>query len=86
MSVYLDYNATTPLAPEVIADITESLSEHWANPSSTHGPGVCARNVVERARAEVAAAIGGRPEDVVFTSGGTEVRAVWIELELGVCV
>ncbi|XP_037089618.1 LOW QUALITY PROTEIN: selenocysteine lyase-like [Pollicipes pollicipes] len=74
MAVYMDYNATTPLAPEVISDITQSLSEHWANPSSPHDAGVRARQVVEEARQQVATAIGDKAGDVVFTSGGTEAN------------
>ena len=71
--LYMDFNATTPLAAEVVADITESLSEHWANPSSSHSPGLSARRVLEEARGHVADAIGAQSEHVIFTSGGTEV-------------
>ena len=71
--LYMDFNATTPLAPEVVSDIADSLSQHWANPSSTHAPGLSARRVVDEARGHVASAIGARPEHVIFTSGGTEV-------------
>ena len=75
-ALYMDYNATTPLAAEVAADISESLLLHWANPSSTHAPGRSARRVLEEARGHVAAAIGARPEHVIFMSGGTEVGGV----------
>ena len=72
-ALYMDYNATTPLAPEVAADVADSLRRHWANPSSAHAPGQSARRVIEQARRHVAAAIGARPDHVIFTSGGTEV-------------
>ncbi|XP_043227057.1 selenocysteine lyase-like [Amphibalanus amphitrite] len=73
-TLYMDYNATTPLAAEVEADIADSLHQHWANPSSTHPPGRSARRVLEEARSHVAAAIGAQPEHVIFTSGGTEAN------------
>src|SRR5882757_8629681 len=49
-----------------------ALDESWANPSSIHGPGRRARDAIERARREVAVLLGAAPEEVVFTSGGTE--------------
>jgi cysteine desulfurase len=70
--IYLDHNATCPLRPEVRAAMVASLDEVWANPSSIHRPGRSARDAVERARREVAALVGALPEEVVFTSGGTE--------------
>ena len=70
--LYLDYNATTPLAPEVRAAMAPYLAEEFGNPSSGHAYGRRARAAVERARAEVAALIGAAPDDIVFTSGGTE--------------
>jgi cysteine desulfurase len=70
--IYFDHNATTPLRPEVKAVVCAALDEAWGNPSSIHGVGRRARAWVERARKEVAALVGGLPEEVVFTSGGTE--------------
>ena len=72
MSIYLDHNATTPPAPEVLDAMAAALRELPGNPSSPHGPGRAARAAIERARAEVAALIGATAEEIVFTSGGTE--------------
>jgi tRNA (5-methylaminomethyl-2-thiouridylate)-methyltransferase len=72
MTIYLDHNATTPLDPEVLEAMTGALRELPGNPSSAHAPGRAARAAVEGARAEVAALIGASPEEIVFTSGGTE--------------
>jgi cysteine desulfurase len=70
--IYLDYNATTPLDPTVVEAMLPYLREHFGNPSSTHAPGKMAHDAVERARAQVAGLLGARPDEVVFTSGGTE--------------
>lgn len=70
---YLDYNATTPVRPAVVAAMAEALSQ-VGNPSSVHGQGRAARARVEAARDQVAALVGARPEQVVFTSGGTEAN------------
>ena len=73
--VYLDWNATTPLRPEARA----AMAAGWdisGNPSSVHAEGRQARRLLEDARAAVASAVGGRPQDVVFTSGGTEANAL----------
>jgi len=73
--VYLDWNATTPLRPEA----RQAMAAAWeaaGNPSSVHAEGRQARRLVEDARAAVAAAVGARPQDVVFTSGGTEANAL----------
>jgi len=70
--VYLDHNATTPLLPEVVDAMLPYLREHFGNPSSSHGFGLRARNAVAHAREQVAALLGGEPEGVIFTSGGTE--------------
>lgn len=72
MPVYLDYNATTPVVDEVLDVIVPLLRDGFGNPSSQHAYGVAAREAVARARGEVAALIGSRAEEVVFTSGGTE--------------
>ncbi len=71
-SVYLDNAATTQPAPEVVASMTEVLETHWGNPSSIHEVGRWARVRVEEARQHVATLLDCRPEEIVFTSGGTE--------------
>ena len=70
--VYLDYNATTPLQPEVGEAMRPWLGEWWGNPSSNHAFGRRAAEAVVVARRQVAALIGARPEEIVFTGGGTE--------------
>ena len=70
--VYLDHAATTPVDPEVAEAMTRVLTEIPGNPSSIYAEGRQARALVDRARAEVAAAIGAQPSEIVFTSGGTE--------------
>jgi cysteine desulfurase len=69
---YLDYAASAPLRPEVLAAMRPFLEAPVANPSSQHGPGRAARAAVETAREQVAALVGADPGEVVFTSGGTE--------------
>ncbi|MGB9886864.1 MAG: cysteine desulfurase family protein [Moorellales bacterium] len=73
-SVYFDHSATTPLRPEVLQAMLPYLTERYGNPSSLHRWGREAREALERARYDVAALIGARPEEVVFTSGGTEAN------------
>jgi cysteine desulfurase len=70
--VYADHHATTPLDPEVLEVMRPWLEGMAANPSSAHGPGRAAREAVEAARAEVALVLGAEPQEIVFTSGGTE--------------
>jgi len=70
--IYLDYNGTTPVAPEVLDAMLPFLREQFGNASSTTPLGRTARSAIENARAEVAALIGARPEEIIFTSGGTE--------------
>ena len=74
IDVYLDYNATAPVAPEVQRAISEVLAHVHGNPSSTHAFGAAARAVLARARKQVAASIGAAPETIVFTSGATEAN------------
>lgn len=68
----MDYNATTPLEPEVIQAMTEAMWEAWGNPSSPYPAGRKAKDIISAARANLAKMIGGEPQDIVFTSGGTE--------------
>ena len=70
--IYLDHNATTPIAPEVAEAMRPHLGKAYGNPSSSHGLGREAKQTLEGARAEVAKLIGCQPREVVFTSGGTE--------------
>src|SRR5260370_13775130 len=70
--VYLDFNATTPVEPEVLDAMLPYFSAEFANAASIHTPGQKARAAVETAREQVAALIGARPHEIVFTSGGTE--------------
>src|SRR5947208_14079941 len=72
--IYLDYNASTPLAPEVVEAMRPYLADHFGNPSSSHWAGRPARAAVERAREEVAGLLGAAPGEIVFTSGGTEAN------------
>lgn len=71
MSVYLDHAATTPMIPEAARVLAEQLARP-GNPSSLHASGRAARRVVEESRERLAAALGARPSEVVWTSGGTE--------------
>ncbi|MEW6067052.1 MAG: cysteine desulfurase NifS [Nitrospirota bacterium] len=71
-TIYLDNNATTPLAPEVIAEMLPYLKEFYGNPSSMHTFGGQTHKKIEEAREKVAHLIGADPEDVIFTSCGTE--------------
>jgi cysteine desulfurase len=72
---YLDYNATAPLRPEVREAICGAL-DLYGNPSSVHEEGRAARAAIEAARISVAELVGAAPEDVIFTSGGTEANAL----------
>lgn len=75
-SNYLDAAATAPLRPEARAAMLAVWEGGQANASSVHGPGFRARDTVERAREQIAAALGGRPGEVIFTSGGTEANTL----------
>lgn len=70
--VYLDYNSTTPLAPEARTAMLPFLGEEFGNPSSIHMAGRRSRAVIDEARDRVAAILGVRSHEIVFTSGGTE--------------
>jgi cysteine desulfurase len=76
--IYLDYNATTPVDPAVLDAMLPYLRSEFGNPSSAHGFGSRAHDAVEAARAEVAALIGAAPDEIIFTSGGTEASNIAI--------
>ena len=73
-TIYLDNNATTRPAPEVVAAVAQSLEFDWANPSSIHGPGQAVARAVETAREQVAEFLGVQAGRIVFTSGATEAN------------
>jgi len=70
--IYLDYNATTPHDPEVIAAMRPFFEEEFGNPSSSHSYGSKPRQAVAKAREQVASLLNCKPEEIIFTSGGTE--------------
>jgi cysteine desulfurase len=70
--MYLDHNATTPIAPEVREALRPYLDDRFGNPSSAHEHGRIARQAVDEARAQVAALLGCEPDDIVFTASGSE--------------
>ncbi|MBI5545077.1 MAG: cysteine desulfurase [Deltaproteobacteria bacterium] len=72
--IYLDYNATTPLMPEVLEAMLPYLVEHFGNPSSGHAFGQRAKEGVERSRSQVAMLLGCEGGEVLFTGGGTEAN------------
>src|SRR5689334_4524321 len=81
-TIYLDHSATTPVDPRVAEAMARSLTENFGNPSSVHGYGQRARAAVDRARREVAALINAKPNEIIFTSGGTEANNLAIR---GIC-
>ena len=78
-SIYLDYNATTPIDPEVAEAMLPYLHRHFGNPSSSHAYGITASEAVISARLQVAELLGAAPEEIVFTSGGTESNNMVIQ-------
>lgn len=82
MRVYLDHNATSPLRPSARRAVAAALDAGAGNPASLHEEGRAARARVEEARERVAELVGGRPSEVVFTSGGSEALAAAVR---GVC-
>ena len=70
--IYLDYNATTPIDPDVYEAMRPFLTDHFGNPSSSHAYGVEARKAVEKARGQAADLLDCDPVEIIFTSGGTE--------------
>ena len=71
---YLDHNSGGRVRPEVADTVTQALREGYGNPSSQHRAGRAARGALEAARDHVAALVGAQPEEVIFTSGGTEAN------------
>ncbi len=81
MTHYLDHAATTPVHPQVAEAMVAELAR-VGNPSSVHAPGRAARRAVEESRERLAATLGARPSEVIWTSGGTEadnlaVKGLW---------
>ena len=72
--IYLDYNATTPVAPEVFRAMQPFLTKEFGNPSCDYALGLVARDAVQQARQDVAALLGCAPQEIVFTSGATEAN------------
>jgi len=70
--IYLDYNASTPIAPEAVDAMLPYLTRHYGNPSSPHWAGLPAKEAVERARGQIAGLLGCTAHEIIFTSGGTE--------------
>ena len=77
--VYLDHNATTPLHPAVLAAMLPWLEKQFGNASSRHEYGRAARQAIDVARQQVAAAVNAHPTEVVFTSGGSEANNLFIK-------
>lgn len=71
--LYFDYNATTPLTESVIKKINDCLYLNWGNPSSTYPEGVTSKECIDVARSNLAKLLDCNSEDIIFTSGGTEV-------------
>ncbi|UOF89631.1 cysteine desulfurase [Fodinisporobacter ferrooxydans] len=70
--IYLDYNASTPIAPEVAEAMKPFLTDYYGNPSTSHWAGKPARQAFEKARQQVANLLGCEPDEIIFTSGGSE--------------
>jgi cysteine desulfurase len=70
--IYMDHSATTPVHPEVVAAMQPFFSARFGNPSSVYGIARSSREALEDARAQVAGAVGAKPEEIYFTAGGTE--------------
>lgn len=73
-SIYLDYNASTPIDPAVAAAMTPFLADHFGNPSSGHWAAAPAKAALEKARGQIASLLGCEDDEVVFTSGGSEAN------------
>jgi len=71
-NVYLDYAAATPLNAEVQSAMAPYFCDQFQNPSSFHMPGKYVKDALDKARASIATILGARPDEIIFTSGGTE--------------
>src|ERR1051325_2433478 len=78
-SIYLDFNASTPIDPAVAAAMRPFLGEAFGNPSSGHWASTPAKAALEKARGQVASLLGSAPEEIVFTSGGSEANNLAIK-------
>ena len=87
MRIYLDHNATTPPAAEVVDRMAAALREQFGNPSSVHHFGQVAKAALDDARSAAAALVGGDPSEIVFTSSGTGAarNVVFCNSRLRVC-
>ena len=86
--IYLDYNATTPIDKEVADAMLPYLYGNYGNPSSAHEMGTSAKNAVENARKQIAKLINCSPEEIIFTSGGSEsnntvLKGVALHIKIG---
>src|SRR6187397_363176 len=72
--IYLDYNATTPLCDEAREAMRPYFEQHYGNPSSVHAAGREARGGIDDARDRLAALLGAKPHELIFTSSGTEAN------------
>jgi cysteine desulfurase len=70
--IYFDHAATTPVLPEVINEVNKCFSQYYGNASEHHLPGRQAKEILENSRKTIATALGAKPDEVIFTSGGTE--------------
>lgn len=77
--IYMDHIAGTPLAPEVFEAMTPFFVEHYGNPASIHHLGEAPQDAIFKARAQTAALIGAEPEEIIFTSGGTEANNLGVK-------
>jgi len=78
-TIYLDYNATTPIAPEVADIMKTSIAKYYGNPSSSHIMGKTSRHLIDNARYEVAKMINAEPEEIIFTGSGSEANNLAIK-------
>ena len=72
MFAYLDNSATTRVAPEAAEKMRQVMCEDFGNPSSLHTPGLTAKKAIQKAREDIATCLWCKPNEIVFTSGGTE--------------
>ena len=78
-TIYLDYAATTPVAPQVVTAMLPYLTTAYGNPSSTHAFGRTAKLAVEEARGSIASFLNVKPNEIIFTSGGSESNVLAIK-------